>query len=115
VRCYKNFFQPVIRLKEKVRDKGRIHRKYCSPKTPYGGLMESEHLPTTTKNRFTRIYRSLDPAELKRNIETKTKFLFHLYQEKECTVTPSPSKKQTPQVRSRSYLLNDRTPPTSVT
>ena len=28
LRLFKNFFQPVMKLKEKVRIKGKIHRKY---------------------------------------------------------------------------------------
>jgi hypothetical protein len=35
LRLYKNFFQPVMKLKEKIREKGKIHRKYDTPKTPY--------------------------------------------------------------------------------
>jgi transposase InsO family protein len=35
LRLYKNFFQPVMKLKEKIRDKGKVHRKYDTPKTLY--------------------------------------------------------------------------------
>ena len=38
---YKNFFQPTMKLKEKVRVGGKIHRKYDEPKTPYQRLLES--------------------------------------------------------------------------
>jgi transposase InsO family protein len=28
LRLYKNFFQPVMKLKEKIRDRGKVHRRY---------------------------------------------------------------------------------------
>jgi len=33
LRDYKNFFQPVMKLKEKVRIGGKVHRKYDVAKT----------------------------------------------------------------------------------
>jgi hypothetical protein len=41
LRVYKNFFQPVIKLKSKERRGGRVHRKYDDPRTPYPRVMES--------------------------------------------------------------------------
>lgn len=35
LRLYKNFFQPVMRLEIKTRDKGHVYRKYQKAKTPY--------------------------------------------------------------------------------
>jgi hypothetical protein len=35
VRLYKNFFQPTIKLVEKIRVGGKIHRKYDEPRTPF--------------------------------------------------------------------------------
>jgi len=48
-RLYKNFFQPVMKLKEKIREKGKVHRRYETAKTPYHRLIESEHIPEGTK------------------------------------------------------------------
>ena len=82
LRFYKNFFQPVMKLKEKIRDKGKIHRRYDTPRTPYQRIMESSYIPDTTKSRLRGLYLSLNPAELKRGIEKKLKKLYKVYHEK---------------------------------
>jgi hypothetical protein len=41
VTMYKNFFQPTIKLVEKIRVGGKIHRKYDEPRTPFQRVMES--------------------------------------------------------------------------
>ena len=115
LRLYKNFFQPVMKLTRKIREKGKVHRRYDTPRTPYQRLMESEQIPDETKNELAKVYQLLNPAELKRNIDQRLQELFHIYQEKEGTVTASRSKRHTPQVRTQSYLLNGRTTPASVT
>ena len=37
LRLYKNFFQPVMKLKEKIWEKRKVYRKYDVPKTPIRG------------------------------------------------------------------------------
>lgn len=82
LRLYKNFFQPVMRLKEKVRVKGKVYRRYDKAKTPYQRLIESESVDKQTKQELKAIYATLNPAELKRNIDQKLKKLYQAYQEK---------------------------------
>ena len=96
LRLYKNFFQPVMKLKEKIRVKGKLHRRYDTPKTPYHRLMESEHLPETTKSKLQTIYRSLNPAQLKRDIDEKLDKLYKIYQEKNTIEKVEPCKRQKP-------------------
>ena len=115
LRLYKNFFQPVMKLKEKIRDKGKVHRRYDTPKTPYQRLMESEHIPEETKEKLKELYQSLNPAELKRKIDEKIHRLFKVYEEKQRGTEINSSKKQTPRLRTKSYLVNGTTTPTSVT
>ncbi len=115
LRLYKNFFQPVMKLKEKIRDKGKIHRKYDTPKTPYQRIMESERISQETKEKLTKIYQSLNPAELKRGIDAKIHRLFKVYEEKNRGTQASPSKKQTPRLTAKSYISNGTTTPASVT
>lgn len=81
LRLYKNFFQPVIKLISKERIGGKIHRRYDSPKTPYQRLMKSD-IPKSKKQELTIIYRSLNPAQLKRTIDEKLDILYKLYQQK---------------------------------
>jgi len=115
LRLYKNFFQPVMKLKEKIRDKGKVHRRYDTPKTPYQRLMESEHIPQETKDKLTKLYQSLNPAELKRKIDEKVHMLFKAYEEQNRGGEASPSKKQTPRLETKSYIFNGRTTSASVT
>jgi len=82
LRLYKNFFSPVMKLKEKVREKGKVHRRYDTPKTPYQRVVESPQVPQEEKKKLKALYRSLNPAELKREIDTKTHMLYQAYQEK---------------------------------
>jgi len=115
LRLYKNFFQPVMKLKEKIRDKGKVHRRYDTPRTPYQRLMESKKIPEETKKELRKLHQRLNPAELKRKIDKKIHWLFKVYKEKENGGEPNPSKKQTPQVAVKSYLFNGTTTPASVT
>jgi len=82
LRLYKNFFQPVMRLERKERVDGKTRRRYAKPKTPYRILRESGQLPPETLKKLDELYRSLNPADLKRRIDKKLKSLFTLYEKK---------------------------------
>lgn len=79
---YKNFFQPVIKLVEKIRVNGKIHRKYDIAKTPYQRVMESDQIDDRIKKKLKKKYESLNPAELKREIDRKLKKLWKVYSKK---------------------------------
>jgi len=95
LRLYKNFFQPVMKLKDKVRIKGKIHRKYDEAKTPYARMMESKQIDEDTKAKLQTIYESLNPAELKRNIDQKLENLYKAYQKKSSSTATENTKKLT--------------------
>lgn len=82
LRLYKNFLLPVMKLKEKVRNKGKLHRKYEESKTPYQRLMGSNQITQETKDELKSIYDGLNPAELKRRIDRKLDNLYKAYQKK---------------------------------
>jgi hypothetical protein len=82
LRLYKNFFQPVMRLERKQRVDGKTRRRYAKPKTPYRLLRESRPLTPETLKTLDNLYRSLNPAHLKRRIDQKLKRLFTLYERK---------------------------------
>jgi len=82
LRLYKNFFQPVMRLEGKERVNGRIRRHYAKPQTPYRILKESGQLTREQIKALDELYRSLNPADLKRRIDQKLKGLFSLYERK---------------------------------
>ncbi len=94
LRLYKNFFQPVMKLKEKVREEGKVHRRYHIAKTPYQRLMESGQIPQERRKELERIYLSLNPAELKRVIEAKLDQLWEIYKRKKGGSMGDPYKKQ---------------------
>ena len=75
-----NFFQPVIKLVSKERVGGKIHRKYDVPRTPYARVIESKEVSEEAKQALTRIYQSLNPALLKREIDRKLNLLYKAYQ-----------------------------------
>jgi len=79
---YQNFFQPVMKLKEKTRVKGKIHRKYDMAKTPYARIIESKDISEEKRQELTNLYLSLNPAKLKRYIDGLTKKLYQEYQAK---------------------------------
>ncbi|MEW6609610.1 MAG: hypothetical protein AB1414_19555 [bacterium] len=54
LRLYKNLFQPVMKLKEKIREGGKVHRKYDTPKTPYQRFMESNQISEEKKGELRR-------------------------------------------------------------
>lgn len=82
LRLFKNFFQPQIKLKEKIRIKGKIHRKHHKAKTPYQRVMENKNVPEGTKQKLKKIYDNLNPAELKREIDKKLDLLVIVYKTK---------------------------------
>lgn len=83
LRLYKNFFQPTIKLVQKIRIKGKIHKKYDKAKTPYQRVMESSHVSLEKKQELKEIYDSLNPAELKRGIDAKLWKLYKAYKKKQ--------------------------------
>lgn len=83
LRLYKNFFQPIIPLISKERLGGHIRRKYGKPKTPYQRLMESEVLSLKRKQELKNLYASLNPTELKRNIQRRQDMLYQVYLKKQ--------------------------------
>lgn len=87
LRLYKNYFQAVIRLETKIRNKGHIYRKYQKAQTPYQWLMSNPNTPDDVKQKLKAEYNNLNPAELKRNIETKLKVLSQVYQAKYNPIT----------------------------
>ena len=81
-RLYKNFFQPVIKLISKERIGGKIHRKYDKARTPYQIILESDEVLEKKKKELEKLYRSLNPAELKRTIDKKLNLLYKVHRKK---------------------------------
>lgn len=61
---YQNFFQPVMRLKTKVRDGAKVTRKYGTPLTAYQRVLKRRDIPKETKNKLRKRYKKLNPKKL---------------------------------------------------
>jgi hypothetical protein len=95
LRLYKNFFQPVMKLVSKERIGGRVKRSYDSPRTPYQRLMESNQITSERKAELESLYCSLNPAQLRRDIEVKLEKLFQTYEFKHRSGKVDPQRKST--------------------
>ena len=82
LRLYKNFFQPVIKLISKERINGKMRKKYDKAKTPYRRVIESKQVSENVKKELKKIYDLLNPAQLKRDIDTKIQELYKAYEDK---------------------------------
>jgi hypothetical protein len=73
---YKNYFQPTMKLVEKIREGGKIRRKYDEPRTPYQRMMESDQIAASSKKKLKQQYESMNAAELRRQVEESRNRLF---------------------------------------
>lgn len=79
---YQNFFQPVQKLLKKERVGSKIKRTLDIPKTPCQRVLESRHVSKEKKQELKHQYGSLNPAKLKREIDTKRDELYRAYKRK---------------------------------
>ena len=74
-RLYINFFQPSFKLKSKVRDGARVHKKYHAPMTPCDRLLATPTLSAQVKSVLQAKFRSIDPVRLLETIRSCQKRL----------------------------------------
>lgn len=68
-RLYRNFFQPTIKIREKVRMEGRIQRRYEPARTPYQRLTSDGQVAAGVQQQLRAEYEQLNPAELRRKLD----------------------------------------------
>jgi len=78
LRLYLNFFQPSLKLKEKVRVGSKIKRKYDIAKTPYQRVLECPDVSEEDKNKLRALYLTLNPVKLKMKIGKKIRKIISL-------------------------------------
>lgn len=78
LRLYINFCQPSFKLIAKERIGNRTIKRYDTAKTPYQRILERKDISLQTKARLTNIYVTLNPAELRRQIDLKTAKLWKI-------------------------------------
>ncbi|MFH0771310.1 MAG: integrase [Candidatus Omnitrophota bacterium] len=75
-RLYHNFFQPSTKLIEKKVVASKTLKRYDKPKTPYERVLESKHVEPSVKRVLKEQFKTLNPFQLKKGIETKMKKIF---------------------------------------
>lgn len=79
LRLFNNLFKPVMKIvsKEKINN-SVCKKKYDIAKTPYQRLMDHPKISEEKKKELEALYLSLNPVELKRKIDKKTKEILKL-------------------------------------
>jgi hypothetical protein len=78
VRLHTNFFQPVQKLLRKTREGAKVRRVYDRAQTPYQRLTASGALAPDKQQELARLYTSLNPLRLRREIDTGLEQLWGL-------------------------------------
>jgi len=78
LRLYTNFFQPQMKLIEKVRIGSKVMKKYDKAKTPYQRIIECPDIEREVKRELKRQYENLNPVELKKQIVKLQNYLFKI-------------------------------------
>ena len=71
LRLYINFFQPSLKLIAKERIGNKTIKRYDPAKTPYQRVLQRKDISLEAKARLMSLYVQLNPAELRRRIDTK--------------------------------------------
>ena len=64
LRLYVNFFQPSMKLISKIRNGGRVIKKYDQAQTPCQRILASEKVSSIAKKKLNDKYQELDPVHL---------------------------------------------------
>jgi hypothetical protein len=68
LRLWVNFFSPQMKLVAKTRHGAQVTKSFDRARTPYRRLLGTGDLPEPSEQDLEAIYRSLNPAELRRQI-----------------------------------------------
>ncbi|MGI8492714.1 MAG: hypothetical protein ACR2KC_05195 [Acidimicrobiales bacterium] len=68
LRLLTNFFCPQAKLVSKTRDGAKVTRRHDTPATPYRRLVDSGTLTDTQARKLSVLYRSFNPAQLRRDV-----------------------------------------------
>ena len=100
VRLQVNFFSLQQKLISKTRIGAKVIKRYDTAQTPYQRVMASPHVTKKIKKDLTRQYRSLNPAQIRRDIFTLNDQLLDLvkakHQPSRLPLTPPPAPRASP-------------------
>ena len=88
LRLYTNFFQPTMKLIEKTRVGSKVTKKYDKAQTPYRRVLAHSDVSAADKQVLKKLYATLNPAHLKRQISRQQQTLDKMHAQKR-----SPKKK----------------------
>jgi len=75
-RLLNNFFTAMRKQTSKIRVASKFKRSFDQPKTPYARVLEDATVSEIEKQRLRELYATLDPFELKKNLDRKLR-AFH--------------------------------------
>ena len=78
LRLFQNFFQPSVKLQEKIRKGSRLTRRYTQAKTPWQRVLESPHQDPVKVARYQMLFKTLNPFELLAAIDQKLGRIYRL-------------------------------------
>ncbi len=78
MRLYINFFQPLRKLVGKERVGSKVSKRYDEAKTPYQRLMGAGVLDPDKQAEMERLFRSLNPVQLRTEIDAALEELWKL-------------------------------------
>jgi hypothetical protein len=96
-----NFFSPHQKLISKRREGAKVIKKYGTARTPYQRVMADERIPKKIKTTLTRQYRTLNPAQTRRDIIALSDRLLKLVQTKQPARLPVTPPHQQPTKRAK--------------
>lgn len=82
LRLYTNFFQPTMKLVEKIRIGSKVTKKYDKAQTPYRRVLACSDVSAEDKQALKKLYAKLNPAQLKRQITRLQQRLYKLNTQK---------------------------------
>ena len=78
LRLYTNFFPPSVQLVSKQREGGKMTKRYDVAQTPYQRMLTAPTVKESVKEQLRASYLTLNPAALRREIETAQGALWRL-------------------------------------
>ena len=78
VRCYANFFQPVMQLQHKSRHGAKVHKVYDEARTPYQRVLASGVLTPQKQAELHQLYQRLNPMALRNQINQELQRLWDM-------------------------------------
>jgi len=78
VRCYANFFQPVMQLQHKSRHGAKVHKVYDEARTPYQRVLASGVLTPQKQAELHQLYQRLNPMALRTQIKQELQRLWDM-------------------------------------